>query len=1591
MKNSNIFKIVIFSTLLFFFTDNSFSQMRLKDKYYIGSIGCGLYTEPGVIYFYNPASPNWANWANYNELNFTLNHQYLPDDMPWDHEQPQQGAKKIGAFYDNLVEYFPNLDFIFNTSNGFNIKLILERNKSEFAAYGQRSTYQAEEYYEGNTSVRWIDQRPGYGYSEHQIGSDYYDLTQSPPIWVRRCLVNTDASQHYIVSSLYENCEQVNTENDYRFSDVKSGLNPPYRWYIKPKMRIANWESLDPNTPVVRIEISRYNGSLIQPSITLLIKDFFDSTGNYHGDYTEIFFRNPPAPSTYPLSVSGADLNIGNSNNPKLNFNNCHVDYRVWWYGNVNVYLDYVRVDDEWAHFLFNPGTELQGDRWKFCEKIADPILGEANAFKTNNGFGQFYLDEFQYNNIESIIKTKEIIETATQGQLTIEPVYNYNMLNVRNLNIKNFIRFDDECINSFISKGLFNNFIRFDIYPFVLNPDTWRIKCPHNLIFEDNTGGNIDRNISNLYNDKAVNSEEYNNMIQDKLELFDVVTPGNYVISQMYAFRMSANALLKAREQGKNLVLSYLDQVHAEDFAMKNYEQNHDVFFWREPTNEEISLLSFLGLAYGAKQSIHYDYNVAQYRDTNGYDYHLYGLAKGNGDKRTQNVYKYSDGVHQNKWNGVCSLDVKLKAIGDYLYPPGQPYKHKYYVDTRTVNTYPPIQNQPNYLTITRGLPSNNPAQYISNIQSLGRNPQYHLNWDQADPDSKRHWELGFFENNPNDPDIFREKYSHYFIALNKRCTPETPGNICDGDVRDLRIKFDANSSQLAGFNNWKLIDPATGYTITTFDKNQWTDAGNFQPGEGKLFKLAPVMQEGGMLVCDEAVFSVVVNCKGTVFTNGNSFYIGNDTEIDFNDDCGITAENGGYFECIPISSAILKGYNGAKWSGITINNFSAGVVFDNTEFRDLKYNWALSIINSNPVVLGYNTFNLEDIGVTDVQGAFVINNSMVEEGNSPYAEIEYNHIFTKNTSAAVAVIYSSKAEGTLYLSNNIINSLNNGGSGILLANIHNCPVSNNTISGFDIGINILDCSLGLYNNYIYSSKNGSIGISANALSELYMTNTGDYLSGAINRITNSGTDCYNIKLSNSIFSIDNGRNWFNITGNSNSKNLFGDGNFNIGEGPGNYIEAKNNCFNGPNGTAVYHLVDEQGYNYGLHAEPYNCSREIEIQLDFTVPLANNMQDSVYKRLGNNIQTNSNIILSIKNINLELRKKEFDSAVIKCTELLTNFSDSVFTPDIISKLYLATLNVDSAGFKVQALKTFYEQLIINHQEDTTLIKSANYYVQKCKVYLKQYASALIGFEDIINQNPYAYEGLLASWDYAATLLLMDTTHGAGGMSSKEELNELSSSKDGNDYLIDSLRLKKVVKYDNYDESVFSFSDRTVMFKNSGNILTGERNKQIEKVKDLEKKSKSDNGKEGLRAKRELADLKALNEAVKVKRPTNQTEYVKILNDDIKKVFKNNADNSTIKSNNIIPKEFALYQNYPNPFNPVTKISFDLPKDSKVKLIVYDILGREITRLLNSEFRPAGKHVIEFNAVNLNLASGVYFYRIETDKFIAVKKMLMIK
>ena len=106
------------------------------------------------------------------------------------------------------------------------------------------------------------------------------------------------------------------------------------------------------------------------------------------------------------------------------------------------------------------------------------------------------------------------------------------------------------------------------------------------------------------------------------------------------------------------------------------------------------------------------------------------------------------------------------------------------------------------------------------------------------------------------------------------------------------------------------------------------------------------------------------------------------------------------------------------------------------------------------------------------------------------------------------------------------------------------------------------------------------------------------------------------------------------------------------------------------------------------------------------------------------------------------------------------------------------------------------------------------------------------------------------------------------------------------------------------------------------------------------------------------------------------------------------------------PTAFSLLQNYPNPFNPSTKIKFTIPQSVilsgaknliHVQLKIYDVLGNEITTLVNEE-KPAGKYEVEFDSYSGEvrsavggLPSGIYFYQLRAGSFIQTKKMVLLK
>jgi flagellar hook assembly protein FlgD len=94
-----------------------------------------------------------------------------------------------------------------------------------------------------------------------------------------------------------------------------------------------------------------------------------------------------------------------------------------------------------------------------------------------------------------------------------------------------------------------------------------------------------------------------------------------------------------------------------------------------------------------------------------------------------------------------------------------------------------------------------------------------------------------------------------------------------------------------------------------------------------------------------------------------------------------------------------------------------------------------------------------------------------------------------------------------------------------------------------------------------------------------------------------------------------------------------------------------------------------------------------------------------------------------------------------------------------------------------------------------------------------------------------------------------------------------------------------------------------------------------------------------------------------------------------------------------IPTEFALHQNYPNPFNPVTTLNYGLPEQSMVVMTVYDLMGREVTTLVN-QVQKAGYHTIRWNGTDQSgqvVSAGLYIYRITAGDYSVARKMILLK
>ena len=1007
-----------------------------------------------------------------------------------------------------------------------------------------------------------------------------------------------------------------------------------------------------------------------------------------------------------------------------------------------------------------------------------------------------------------------------------------------------------------------------------------------------------------------------------------------------------------------------------------------------KEPSNEELELQANLALTYNAKGLMWFCY-VGENKTFDSLEYNKGVMDYGTPPtERDSNVYK------QNKYLKVCQIDSMLAKRGPYMIS---------FNPTLTNNCIYRLEDERNqFLSST----------YFSNIITykpgsgdppcISDNPGGSLPPGLTyDCINDRYLQAATFERSTGD-------INKYFMIVNRRCSPYIDSTTEDkrGGRRNIRVKFDANSSEFANFNNWKIIDIDSNKTVTVFDKRAGAilELGWYNPGQGKLYKVAPVMQDGGTFVCNEYVSSSAgsFDCKGIVTNNGYELEIEKGVTINFTDTAKIEFSHSRFKSGVSGSgnnNVMLKGNGSGQWSGL---NLSECVLVDieYTTFQDIMYsespnsqNTAINLNNCANCYIANSTFYLTNPS----SGIYALYTEISEEVSEDVCNIiAYNtfDVDCEYSPTPINIIAVSSSEIPLLLQSNYIeNKQKTGGVGISISNITGGVIKSCEIKNFSTGINSMSSALDILGNTISTDLNNSIGIQESAESSLNLGMVNNISTGGDNIFSNTGTEVNNILTDYSTFNINEGYNTFNVYQSSSNCHLRG-----VFPGSGEYqIDALYNCFQvDESNTNQIDTVIWSGTSSPVEFifKPYSCepqNRENFIVLQTSEEF--DYRDTIYRKStgGSGGYPNpeelqiSNYRTLRDSININLRKRNYTELEDGCKRLLLNYPDSTEAIGAVAKLYLSTKELDSLGDRIGPLKTFFETLILNNQGKTALINRAFYFIQKCKASLKQYTSALQGFEIIINQNPYTYEGLIASWDYASTQLLDSLNGGSGGMKVFSNITN-TKNKEENKTELANLLTECYENDINKDTIKLTKSDRKIIIQNTERAFEDTKTNGTKKYDDVKKRSERGDEK----ARVEYRKMKTLNETNKIKQPRTTIELSSIIQKDFQKVFVKTEKSQ--KQENLIPTKYELYQNYPNPFNPTTKIAFDLPKDAKVKLVIYDILGREMKTLVNNEFRSAGKYITEFNGSNM--ASGIYFARIlvnEGKDFMAVRKMVLLK
>ncbi|MCX6162698.1 MAG: hypothetical protein NTV87_15360 [Ignavibacteriae bacterium] len=773
------------------------------------------------------------------------------------------------SYQQDVIPYY------ISKANLNNNYLYLNRPKIEMLSFAQRSDYHPFAM-SVNESPKYNKYYWWFGYETVDTGTPVQDNGK----WVRRWLVGVHNSG-YVLKNLRSTWEQVKSGvPNYYYDDAI------YSWYIKPSVKIN--PNVAPNTKIFRVDIYKKNGAL-KDSIVIIRSDFDFDTSYTGNKYKDVFF--PPDYDSLKI-FNGAELRSG-TNNGDSSF----VDYAIYWYGTCDMWLERVRVENDWAVRLFDDYYLKPAQPW---------IAWEVNGIAKNiTRPYKFMLDESEHNMYPAIGYLNHIIDSLKPAGSKLSVISSHNILyHTPALRTGGSAIIPEDVGENIFTQSEMNE-INIDMYPLPGSRYASQINLPASYV--PNTLPVCNYSIDSGRLADPITPMDYENYFNANLD-----ADGDHSFRYTNFYKRANNL---SRKFDKPLIP--VIQIHSW------YNGNPIEYSLREPTNEEIEALTGIAVTYGAKGIMYFWYSSngvmgvdnSYGRGLIGNRYDPVGFFTCTESKRYTNAYG------QPKWQKIKDLNAKLKKLGKEIirFDNQQSYGYRYH-----------IQDERNdFLS----------SSFIDQIVTL-RNSNDQNQCEEYDtldagllPDCSDHTyiQAGLFKTSNSD-----EKF---FMLVNRRASPVSSSSTYDGK-RIIRIKTKQNASNLSGFNNWNIIDVETDAVKAAFDKtiaNNYIYLDTLDPGEMKLYKVLPVMVTGGTLTGNESISNVNINCDSTVYNNGYNITLGTGTTINFADNAGIIMQGGSFTSGTNIETSnpqvILTAKNNV-WQGLNLSECPAVYIY-NTKFE--------------------------------------------------------------------------------------------------------------------------------------------------------------------------------------------------------------------------------------------------------------------------------------------------------------------------------------------------------------------------------------------------------------------------------------------------------------------------------------------------------------------------------------------------------------------------------------------------------------------------------------------------------------------------------